>query len=205
MAVASRNPDVQNAAQEGMPAVSGDVTKIRSVEAAFQSVREKLGIPSVVVYNGEIPIRFPTSDVVAYIQLYGLAAALTSPSDPSNPFTISPYAFENDTAVNLCGAYTALRESVQGFKDLGNEIPKVFIATGNVLPFKPTALGITLGAGKAALTHLLDVATKAYCGDNFRYVHSSQTRRENCHVLMVESSTLHPRLPTMVDPFHIPK
>jgi predicted RNA-binding protein with RPS1 domain len=74
----------------------------------------------------------------------------------------------NDTELNTFGAYVALREAVKGFMKLSVETPKVFIATGNVLPFKPHPAGVTLGAGKAALVHLLDVGAKAYNKRNFR-------------------------------------
>jgi hypothetical protein len=53
--------------------------------------------------------------------------------------------------LNVVGAYVAIREAVENFEQLGPEIPKAFIATGNVLPWKPLASGFTLGSGKAAL------------------------------------------------------
>lgn len=74
----------------------------------------------------------------------------------------------NDTKLNAFGAYAALREAVKGFKELSVGTPKAFIATGNVLPFRPHPAGVTLGAGKAALVHLVDIAAKAYRKGNFR-------------------------------------
>lgn len=74
----------------------------------------------------------------------------------------------NDTKLNAFGAYVALREAVKGFKELSVGAPKAFIATGNILPFKPYPAGITLGAGKAALVHLVNIAAKAYQKGNFR-------------------------------------
>lgn len=52
VAVASRNPDEQKAKEEGFLAVTVDLVDISSVKAAFAQVKEKLGIPNVVVYNG---------------------------------------------------------------------------------------------------------------------------------------------------------
>jgi hypothetical protein len=51
--------------------------------------------------------------------------------------------------VNLTGGYAAMNQAVKGFKVLSPEVPEVFIATGNVLPFKPHLAGVTLGSGKS--------------------------------------------------------
>jgi len=64
--------------------------------------------------------------------------------------------------VNLTGAYVSLQQAVNGFKKLGTDNPNIFIATGNVLPFKPHLAGVTLGSGKAALAHLIDIGSQAY-------------------------------------------
>jgi hypothetical protein len=73
-------------------------------------------------------------------------------------------------AVNVIGGYAALRESVAGFKSLPAEARKVFIATGNVTPFQPIGMALTLGVGKAALVHAIQIAAKVYQGDGSRYV-----------------------------------
>lgn len=73
-----------------------------------------------------------------------------------------------DIGVNASGAYAALSEAVKGFKKLDAEIPKAFIATGNVLPFQPVPLGVTLGTGKAALAHLLHIGAIAYSKSKFK-------------------------------------
>ena len=70
-----------------------------------------------------------------------LAAALTFPSNFEDTFAVSSQAFVKDTGVNLIGAFCALSEAVKGFKELNPETPKAFIATGNVLPFYPSAVG----------------------------------------------------------------
>ena len=44
---------------------------------------------------------------------------------------------------------------------------KVFIATGNVTPFRPNPIAITLGSGKAALAYLVRVAVEAYDAAGF--------------------------------------
>lgn len=72
--------------------------------------------------------------------------------------------------MNLFGAYAAMGEAVRGFESLVDEeaVPKVFIATGNVLPFQPSGSGISLGAGKAGLVYLIEAAVKAYGARGYR-------------------------------------
>ena len=57
---------------------------------------------------------------------------------------------------------------MEGFQQLDPEMPKVFIVTGNVLPWQPLASGFTLGSGKAALVHLINVGAEAYKSSNYR-------------------------------------
>jgi hypothetical protein len=97
-----------------------------------------------------------------------VAAALTFPKDPANPFSIEPEAYVKDLNLNVVGAYVAILESLKGFERLGPEVPKAFIATGNVLPWQPFASGFTLGSGKAALAHLINVGAEAYKESNYR-------------------------------------
>lgn len=52
IAVGSRNPDIKKAQDEGFHPLTVDVGDAQSVEAAFEEVQEKLGVPNVVVYNG---------------------------------------------------------------------------------------------------------------------------------------------------------
>lgn len=161
MAVGSRNPDTDKAKEEGFLPVSVDLANVESVKAAFALVQKSLGIPNVVVYN---------------------AAALTFPSNFEDPFGVSPEAFVKDLGVNVSGVYFALNETVKGFKQLAAEIPKAFIATGNVLPFFVSPVGVTLGTGKAALTHLISIGATAYRESKFRFYFASQVTDEGSTV-----------------------
>ena len=78
----------------------------------------------------------------------------------------------NDLHVNLIGAYASLRETVSGFNTLGPSFtgPRVFIATGNVTPFQPFPMAVTLGTGKAALAHLIEIGIRGYGEKGYRYV-----------------------------------
>lgn len=162
---------------EGVVFVVVDLTDRTSVETAFQEVESKIGIPNVVVYNGRELNSPCTSDVVllpayGFANLWLIAAALTFPSDVGDPFMIRPSDFEQNLAVNVSGAYAALHYSTRGFlalKETGSdELPKVFIETGNVTPFQPNAAAITLGSGKAALAYLVQVGAETYADHGFR-------------------------------------
>jgi hypothetical protein len=73
-----------------------------------------------------------------------LAAALIFPATADDPFSISPADFEQNLAVNVSGAYSALYQATRGFlllkQQAGDAVPTVFIATGNVTPFNPVPL-----------------------------------------------------------------
>lgn len=157
VAVGSRNPDNNKAKEEGFLALTVDLSDVKSVEAAFALVHEKFGIPNVVVYN---------------------AANLTFPSKLDDPFAVSPEAFVKDLNVNVVGAYTALSEAVKGFKKLDTKTPRAFIATGNVLPFNPMALGVTLGTGKSALAHLINIGAITYTKSDIKFYFASQVTVE---------------------------
>jgi len=157
VAVVSRNPDIKAAEAAGYVALSGDLAKPADVKAVFKQTAEKLGTPSVVVYN---------------------AAAFTFPTDFTDPFSAGAEAFAADTAVNAVGGFAAIQEAVAGFGTLGDDVPKVFIATGNVLPFQPAPAAGSLGAAKAALAHLVDVAVRAFGGKGYRFYFPSQVTKE---------------------------
>ena len=53
-----------------------------------------------------------------------------------------------DLNLNLVGAYVAMTEAVKDFEKLGADVPKVFIATGNVLPWQPSLLVLLWDLGK---------------------------------------------------------
>jgi hypothetical protein len=90
------------------------------------------------------------------------------PSNFEDPFGVSPDAFVKDIGVNTIGAYAALNQAVKGFKSLDAGTPKAFIVTGNVLPFKPIPVGVTLGTGKAAVAHLINIGATTYTKSNFK-------------------------------------
>jgi hypothetical protein len=129
-----------------------------------------------------------------------IAANLIFPADADDPFAISPEAFESGLGVNVTGGYAALHHATRGFKQLreaGSNVPLAFIATGNVTPFQPTPVAMTLSSGKAALANLIDVASLAYKATNYGYVREGiagwLSRWCITDVLASVGSTLSPR------------
>ncbi|KAJ9254617.1 hypothetical protein DTO027B5_8962 [Paecilomyces variotii] len=156
VAVGSRNPNIAEARSHGLFAVSIDVRDANSIDNAFENVGNKIGTPSIVVYNA--------------------AASFTSTEEP---FTLSPDALLEDVSVNYIGAYLSLRRAISGFKTLSetspsSQNPKVFIATGNQLPFNPIPAAVSLGAGKSALAHIIQVAAQSYVQQNYRFYFATQ-------------------------------
>jgi NAD(P)-dependent dehydrogenase (short-subunit alcohol dehydrogenase family) len=148
VAVARRNPDGTNLAN-GIKTIKLDLSDTSSIAEAFDEVKSSLGTPNVVVYN---------------------AAAFTKAGPRDDPFSVDTELLVKDAQVNIFGVYTALQEAVKGFKTIGEGLPKVFIDTGNILPFHPVPSFVSLGLGKAGAVHLIQSAseTEAYTAAGYR-------------------------------------
>lgn len=166
VAIASRRPNKEEIEKKGWFSVEMDLTSHDAIHNGFKQVRERIGEPNVVVYN---------------------AAALTFAPE-NDPFSIDSEQFESDMKVNVTGAYTCLKETITTFKALENTnqptrgLPRVFIATGNVVPFEPIPWGFTLGSGKAALVHLIQTGNLAYGKKGYRFYWASQTLEDGAAV-----------------------
>ncbi|UKZ75963.1 hypothetical protein TrVFT333_003659 [Trichoderma virens FT-333] len=124
--------------------IAADLTNPDSIPPIFDSVRKSLGAdPNVVIYN---------------------AAALTPPSDQTNPFTIDIEKFESDIRLMNTSAYVAAREAVAGFERLDKSLSKLFIYTGNWLNAvtMPSPIFVTLGIGKSAAASWIGAASVHY-------------------------------------------
>ncbi|KAL7939074.1 hypothetical protein V8C35DRAFT_285630 [Trichoderma chlorosporum] len=142
VALVSRSAkESSSATQVSIPA---DLTKPDSIPSIFASVRKALGAdPNIVIYN---------------------AAALTPPSDKTNPFTVDIESFENDLRLMNTSAYVAAREAVAGFEKLDKSLSKAFIYTGNWLNAvtMPSPIFVTLGSGKSAAASWIGQASVHY-------------------------------------------
>jgi NAD(P)-dependent dehydrogenase (short-subunit alcohol dehydrogenase family) len=157
---------------EGALPVYVDVTKPETIEKAFTEVESKLGVPTVVVYNGKLspplfPIRLQTEHGTDMCPLM-IAAALTFPPD-KDPFGVAPEDFARDLTINASAAYATIHHATRlARRNQNTTSPLVFIATGNVTPFKPNPLAVTLGSGKSALAHVISIGSLAYDAKEFR-------------------------------------
>lgn len=96
------------------------------------------------------------------------------PPDVNDPFGVPTDAYQKDLNVNASSAYVGLHRAVHGFQALKTEAedgdvpPCVYIATGNVTPFTPAPVAVTLGSGKATLAYLISIGAVAYEAAGFR-------------------------------------
>lgn len=160
--IGSRNPDKDHIQKKGWFPIEMDLSNDNAVPKGFEEVRARVGEPNVVVYN---------------------AAALTW-AEENDAFSIDSQQFQKDLQINVTAAYAAMNETVKSFKQLENSgnpsrgLPRAFIATGNVVPFQPMQAAFTLGSGKAALVHLIQVGNEAYRRRGFRFYWASQVTKD---------------------------
>ncbi|KAJ7577258.1 hypothetical protein C8J56DRAFT_836626 [Mycena floridula] len=150
VALGSRNPDFESVKADGYFAVRVDMTKTESIIEAFATVNKDLGPPNVVIYNASI---------------------FTGPPDPADPLSLplEKYTLSVDFST---GTYAAAQQALKGFRaDVHKDSPKVFINTGNLLPFiapeKPAFVG--LGASKSTQAYLVHLLSKAYAKEGIRF------------------------------------
>ena len=71
--------------------------------------------------------------------------------------------------VNTTSAFLAAREALTSFETLPKEIPKTFIYTGNILNEGPIVGFLTLGMGKIASAHMVELGDTLYRDQNIRF------------------------------------
>jgi len=70
--------------------------------------------------------------------------------------------FADHLAINTTSAYAAAKEAVTSFEAIKDSIPKAFIYTGNFLNTAVMNPAVTLGVGKAASAHFIEIGAQAY-------------------------------------------
>ncbi|KAF2163549.1 hypothetical protein M409DRAFT_26162 [Zasmidium cellare ATCC 36951] len=144
VAYASRS--VSNSkASDNDPAIQCDLAKPTSVSSLFETVRKTWGEPSVVIYN-------------AYSH---------HNTKPEDSLDVTTEDFAHDLAVNTTSAFVAAREALASFQKLDG--PRTFIFTGNMLNEGPYPSLMTLGVGKAASAHFVELADQLYKSQNMRF------------------------------------
>jgi NAD(P)-dependent dehydrogenase (short-subunit alcohol dehydrogenase family) len=161
VAAGRRNVSATPSQHKNITSLKIDLTDTKSIPGIFSHVTETLGVPNVVVWN-------------AY------SATHSGPAD--DPFTAPAETLDFDNHANIVGVYTALQEAIKGWKTLpaDNTDPKVFIVTGNILPWLPDPRLAGLSTGKAGAAHLIHLATtaKAYADAGYRFYFASEVTQD---------------------------
>jgi NAD(P)-dependent dehydrogenase (short-subunit alcohol dehydrogenase family) len=132
--------------------IRANLTKPKIVRSIFATVKQKLGVPNVVVYN---------------------AGRATPPLDASNLLTVDPAALEADMHLMNTTPYIAAREAVVGFESLDRNLSTAYIYTGNWLSAvtKPRPLLTTLAMGKGATSVCIGMAAEVFRDKGYRLVY----------------------------------
>ncbi|KZT25085.1 putative short-chain dehydrogenase [Neolentinus lepideus HHB14362 ss-1] len=157
VAIGSRHPDIDDAQKRGFLPITVDVADSKSIGAAFHAVEEQLGAPpSVVIHN------------VSNNPSEGLP-------DVNDPLSLAYPDFISSVAIGA-GVFAAAREALAGFRAMkDSDLPKVFITTGNVLPFKPVRpFFATLACQKKVSAHVMELCALTYAKEGFRFYFASQ-------------------------------
>jgi len=161
VAVASRNvkPRPDDPQSEGYDVgIRLDMAKPEDVGKAFDKVEEELGSPgSLVVYN--------------------IGAYAGAPGGRQDPLSLSFKDFSYGTSVTGVNAFEVASRANQGFEELGKIsklAPKVFIATGNALPWYLSTGALGLSAGKRVLYNIIEASATAYGPSGKRFYYATQ-------------------------------
>ena len=95
------------------------------------------------------------------------AYAVTSGKTPETALDIPTKEFQRHLAVNTTSAFVAAREALSGFKKLGRGD---FFYTGNFLVWNPIPKLLTLGLGKTASAHFIQIADSVWREKGMRYI-----------------------------------
>ena len=145
--------------------ITSDVSDPESIAGVFSKVKASLGLPSVVVYNGRVPLeclKFPVrfSDIDK--------AAASARNDAKNPLSLPLADFTRDLKTNTTSAFVAAQQAVLGFEQLPDSASKTFIYTGNILNITTMAPLLNLGVGKSATSHIIQSAAAAYADQGYK-------------------------------------
>ncbi|KAM0478906.1 hypothetical protein ACHAPX_004884 [Trichoderma viride] len=124
--------------------IQADLSDAFSVEGVFTTVRSKLGIPSVVVYNA-----FSFSTQGFDQPLSGLIT---------------------EAHINTFSAYAAAQQALKGFAELPPDASRTFIYTGNKLHLMPMEPLVSFGMGKSASAHMIHYLAEVYKSSGYKYV-----------------------------------
>ncbi|KAF2111046.1 putative short-chain dehydrogenase [Lophiotrema nucula] len=128
--------------------ISADFSDPSSIVKAFDTTRNSLGSPSVVIYN----------------------AGAASANPANDPLSLPLADFTHDLSINTTSAFVAAQQAVLAFEGLPEHMPKTFIYTGNILNTTSIPTLMSLGVGKSATARMIESAATAYQDRGFRRV-----------------------------------
>ncbi|KAJ3785813.1 hypothetical protein GGU10DRAFT_353779 [Lentinula aff. detonsa] len=149
VALGSRNPDAAALKEKDLFPVSVDGTSSASIKRAFDLVRTNLGEPGVVVYNVGLHYQPPLAN---------------------DPLSVSSDDFAKSCNLEH-GVFVAAQEALASFRSNKDSTPKVFISTGNLLPFlkdMPPSF-LALASQKVTMATMMDYASRAYAAEGIRF------------------------------------
>lgn len=142
-----------------------DLSQPSSIADVFAKVKATVGIPSVVIYNGDF--QYPQPDSIGH-PLTIVQAAKGTKNEASDPLAVSVADFTSDLNVNTISVFAAAQESVKAFQQLPDTASRTFIYTGNCLNTMTMARIFTGGVGKSASAHLVQSAAAAYADRGYK-------------------------------------
>jgi NAD(P)-dependent dehydrogenase (short-subunit alcohol dehydrogenase family) len=146
--------------------ISSDLSDPESVVKTFSRVKELLGHPSVVIYNGKHTPNFQK----LYRNLIILEAGAVTVNDAKNPLSLPLVSFTRDLNINTTSAFVAAQQAALSFEQLPDSAARTFIYTGNILNTTTMAPLLDLGVGKSATAHIIQSAAAAYKDRGYKYV-----------------------------------
>lgn len=143
--------------------ISSDLSDAESVVAVFSKVKKLLGLPSVVVYNGNERL---SSTCFQLADIFEAAAVTFVPA--KDPLSLPLKDFTRDLTINTTSAFSAAQQAALAFSQLPSSASKTFIYTGNILNTTTMAQFLDLGVGKSATAHIIQSAAAAYADQGFK-------------------------------------
>ncbi|RFN44507.1 putative short chain type dehydrogenase [Fusarium flagelliforme] len=152
VAVAARSVKEDNT--DSFLNIPSDFSKTESITNAFEQVKQKFGVPSVVVYNA--------------------SAANFSPKD--EPFDLSLEDLNENMTVNIRSPFIAFQQAVAGFKELPDSASRTFIYTGNILNVSMIPGFLAAGIGKSGAAYMTWTASEAYKSRGFKFYYADERK-----------------------------
>jgi hypothetical protein len=91
----------------------------------------------------------------------------------TDPFAVPVEDWSKGININLISPYAAIQEAVAGFRELGEDVKKTFIFTGNASPHIVFPVVMNLVVGKRGVASLIEHAVQIYQKEEYRCASSS--------------------------------